>query len=535
MINLMRLRARFFVLLALAGCGERIIEAPAAPDRPGGLRATLVSPQSVRLEWNAVTTGDGITYSVYRNETKIADVSTTEYVDSAISSNTSYTWFVSARTREGGLSAPSDPVTLAIADILRPTVTATTPANAASGLSRLPAPTITFSEPMIASSVTSPGAIIAKITSSGDPVYGTVNYDSATRTADFWPLTILPARTSITITVTAAVRDLSNNAPSAPFSFSFTTSDTPASNADLPTHEEQLLVSAGTGTAGLGRDIFKMRVDGSGRVDLTSNSAQDLNPSWSPDGRHIVFSSDRNGSSDIFLMRDNGKGVQRLTSDAGSESRPRWAPDGQHIVFLSNKEGVPPAPNFNTPSDVWIMNGDGTRQVNLSKTPSVYEDWPHISPDGTKLLFTRIEVSTTGFIQSPVIMVSNADGSNARSLALVHPDYVDDVASWSPDGSQIAFSAFDHNPPCCAVDRWALFVANADGTNVRKLLYQGMFRFPAWSPDGSTLLFSYSSNEFWGRFGEIGAGTFNLATSALALIAPLSPATEVMSPQAWRR
>jgi TolB protein len=514
-----------------AACDERIVSPPTAPDRPTGLTAMPVPPKSVRLSWLPVESDEGtITYTVYRNDQKLGDVAATEFVDSTIVSNTAYTWYVSAKTREGGVSAPSDPVSLAFGDITPPTVASTTPANNATGTSRLPVPTITFSEAMIPASVTAVGGITAKITNTSEPVYGTVDYDAATRTADFWPLSILPARTSVTLTVTSNVRDVAGNGPGSSFTLTFTTGDTPASNAELPAHDTQLLVSVREMLENASRHLYKMRPDGTGNVKLTAGLANDFGGSWSPDGRHILFYSDRNGSNDVYLMREDGRGVRRLTSDASSETRPHWAPNAKRIIFMSTKEGVSPAPNFNIPSDVWSMNPDGSAQINLTKTPGIYEEWPHISPDGARLLFSQTTVGVP-----TRIMVSNGDGSNAHPFGLVIPDYREDVASWSPDGTQIAFTASMVISPITATDVISLFLANADGSNVRRLVQFPQWRFPAWSPDGSGVVLSYGVNEFFGRFGEIRSGTLELNTLAFKNIGLTFYATEVMSPQAWRR
>jgi TolB protein len=383
---------------------------------------------------------------------------------------------------------------------------------------------------MIPTSVTAVGGITAKITNTGQTVYGTVEYDASSRTADFWPISILPAQTSITLTVTSSVRDVAGNGLAAPFVLTFTTGATPASNAELSTHDTQLLLSVRETSANASRHLYKMRADGTGSVKLTASVTNDFGGSWSPDGRHIVFYSDRNGSNDIYLMREDGSGVRRLTSEPASESRPHWAPDAKRIIFLSSSEGVAPAPNFSTPPDVWSMNPDGSGQVNLTKTPSLYEDWPHISPDGTRLLFSQATVGAT-----TRIMISNADGSNARPLGLVVPDYREDVASWSPDGTQIAFTASMNFSPITATDVISLFLANGDGSNVRRVVQFPQWRFPSWSPDGSGVVLSYGINEFYGRFGDIRTGTLDLNTLAFKNVGVAFYATEVMSPQAWRR
>jgi len=78
-----------------------------------------------------------------------------------------------------------------------------------------------------------------------------------------------------------------------------------------------------------------MNPDGKDVVQLTNNTAPDQTPSWSPDGRKIVFASERDNDSEIYVMNADGSDQRRLTNQAGDESHPHWSPDGQRIVFNS--------------------------------------------------------------------------------------------------------------------------------------------------------------------------------------------------------
>jgi Tol biopolymer transport system component len=79
-----------------------------------------------------------------------------------------------------------------------------------------------------------------------------------------------------------------------------------------------------------------MNTDGSGVVRLTSNSALDAAPSWSPDGQRIAFHSDRNGRFEIFIMNPQGGDQVRRTFPGDTESQPRWSPDGNQLTFVTS-------------------------------------------------------------------------------------------------------------------------------------------------------------------------------------------------------
>lgn len=528
------LRAIATVIIFTA-CGETIVDPPPAPSKPVGLRAEFVGSASVRLTWDPVVMGnESIVYSVFRNGTKIGEVAVTEFTDTAVVSSAQNVWYVAAKTARGGVSAPSDPVIIGLADIEAPRVTAVTPASGSTGVSRLPNPLLTFSEPMIPATLA--GGIKARLTSSGEPVYGTVSYNAATRTANFSPLALLPSGTNITITVSSEAKDVAGNSAMA-FSFAFTTGSEPSSAETAPSGMPLLI--AHSGGVGFAPDIFKWSLDGQSAANITQNPATDRDGAWSPDGRHVAFSSDRNGTFDIFIMRDDGSGLRQLTFEDKDQLQPRWSSDGKRLVFLSSKEGSPPAAGYNTPFDVWMMNADGTGQQNLTRTPTAYEFWPQWSPDGARLTFTRTELFFSGEGQNSGsatrIMIAEADATNAVPLVPLDPAINQDVASWSPDGRRIAFSSRKFTGDVYS-ETFVLFTIAPDGSDLRPLTTTGARRFPSWSPDSRSLAVSFSPyNEFWARFGQVSVYTMNVETLESTQVAPHTPRSDIMSPQAWRR
>ena len=148
-------------------------------------------------------------------------------------------------------------------------------------------------------------------------------------------------------------------------------------------------------------------------TNLTSHAADDWQPAWSPDGRRIVFGSDRAGLAEIYVMNADGSGVTRLTNNSGDDRLPAWSPDGARIAFASNR---------GRNDEIYVMNADGSGVRRL--TNNGYD--PSWSPDGRRIAFMS---DRDGDWE---IYVMNADGSGVGHLTNDGYD-----PSWSPDGRRI--------------------------------------------------------------------------------------------------
>jgi len=232
-------------------------------------------------------------------------------------------------------------------------------------------------------------------------------------------------------------------------------------------------------TAGGNPDIYVIYADGTGRTRLTLDPARDVEPAWSPDGRKVVFTSDRDGNAEIYVMNADGTTPVRLTYDATGDHTPTWSRDGR-IAFVSERNG-------NT--EIYVMNADGTSPVNLTNHPAGDGD-PAWSPDGEKIAFVSDRDGNAG------IYVMNADGSGVTRLAgaatsdeLGGQPVHEGVAgpAWSPDGATIAFSRVVWNPEMGPTP--VIFLMTADGSEVRQLTAAEYHSDPAWYPDGRTIAF----------------------------------------------
>src|SRR6476469_962376 len=66
-----------------------------------------------------------------------------------------------------------------------------------------------------------------------------------------------------------------------------------------------------------------------------------INPSWSPDGRQLVFESARHGNTTLYIINADGTGEHRLTfTGYGDDTHPAWSPDGRTILYDSSRDGT---------------------------------------------------------------------------------------------------------------------------------------------------------------------------------------------------
>ena len=154
---------------------------------------------------------------------------------------------------------------------------------------------------------------------------------------------------------------------------------------------------------------------------LTSWSAPEVQPSWSPDGQQLAYVANRGVGNDIYLIAISGGDPIALTNDGSNDRFPSWSPDGTRIAFESNRNG-----DF----EIWTMAADGTDAVNLSDDLS-NDRYPAWSRDGSRIAFSSDRAGSFD------IYSMNADGSGL----LRHTTHAaaDRSPSWSPDDSWICF------------------------------------------------------------------------------------------------
>jgi len=218
-------------------------------------------------------------------------------------------------------------------------------------------------------------------------------------------------------------------------------------------------------------DIFTYSIESGKITNITNSPAFDADPSFSPDGRTVVFDSDRDGNQEIYAVNIDGSGLRRLTFDPAGDNHPAYSPDGTQIIFTSGRD--------NENADVFVMNTDGSNPVNLTKWDKTNEtagvgSW---SPDGTGIAFFSDRNGKDD------IYVMSAETIRSR-VVLAEPDHDLRVPSFSPDGRRIAYSRED---PDKSGELRILDLDTKRSTLVKKT--ELAVTPAAWSPSGEFLAF----------------------------------------------
>src|SRR4051794_10363274 len=277
------------------------------------------------------------------------------------------------------------------------------------------------------------------------------------------------------------------------------------------------------------REIWTANPDMTHQVQLTFDANDGWFPKWSPDGTHIAFSSyrtdpDPNGGPeihDVFTMRADGSDVRQITDSHGFNGKPSWSPDGRWLLFDADRGDYPAA------QGIYIVPSDGSgppRRITSLPSGSTWQEQARFSPDGRWIVFNEIRGGNEltnhreGWVvgeQSALFMV-RPDGTGLHQITGwgLNASYAD----WSPDGTRLVFGA----RPAPTGNIQHVMLSNTDGTHLVDLTddhgltgtgkndsfwYEESFNAD-WSPDGTKIIFVHV------RYRAGGGFTWGLETIA---------------------
>ncbi|HEU0185747.1 MAG TPA: winged helix-turn-helix domain-containing protein [Blastocatellia bacterium] len=233
---------------------------------------------------------------------------------------------------------------------------------------------------------------------------------------------------------------------------------------------------------------------------LISSTRQDVSPQFSPDGRKIVFASNRTGNWEIWVCDSDGHNAAPLTSfNRLITGSPRWSPDGRQIVFDARAEDV---------ADIYVVNVEGGAPRRLTTEPSedIVPSWSH---DGQWIYFC----SNRNGSQQIWKMPAKASSRGGQAVQVTKQGGFDNVES--PDGQYLYYAKGRGESGI-----WRIPVAGGPETPVLDHHQAGLTRQWAVTPQGIWFVTSEAAKRPLIEFYSFGAGRVTIAAT---LEKPLPP------------
>jgi len=196
-------------------------------------------------------------------------------------------------------------------------------------------------------------------------------------------------------------------------------------------------------------DLYTADSNGENIKQLTTTPGYDAEATVSPDGKRMVFTSERDGDLDLYSMDVNGKNIRRLTDAVGYDGGAFYSPDGRQIVYRRSTPATPAevtrykdllARHLIVPTtfEIWVMNADGTnkRQVTSLAAGSFA---PFFTPDGKRIIFCTNYFATDPRKRNFDLALISVDGTGLERVTF--NETFDGFPMFSPDGKKLVFAS----------------------------------------------------------------------------------------------
>ena len=205
-------------------------------------------------------------------------------------------------------------------------------------------------------------------------------------------------------------------------------------------------------------------------------------PAWSPDRSHLLFDfPDENGDEQIGRVDADGSDLRQLTDLPGVSEAADYSPNGREIVF----DRYVPQDDQPFFTSLWVMNADGSDAHALfGPSSTTFDVEPDYSPDGSKIVFSRIHIDPTTEQETYALFVTAADGSWQRQIT----PFADGVEHphWSPEGRWIIYNVESNENP-----NNGIYLVRPSGHGLHRILRSNeelIVYKPDFAPDGKRVV-----------------------------------------------
>ncbi len=194
--------------------------------------------------------------------------------------------------------------------------------------------------------------------------------------------------------------------------------------------------------------LYTAKPDGSDLKLLTHAAGYNAEATITRDGKHIVFTSTRNGDLDIYTMDADGGNVKQLTHELGYDGGPFWSYDGTKIVYRAEHPQTPEqikdyrdllAQGLIRPGnlEIWVMNADGSNKHQVTHNGAA-NFAPYFFPDGKRIIFASNQADPKNGRDFDLYVIS-ADGTGQERITF-HPDF-DGFPMFTSDGKRLVWAS----------------------------------------------------------------------------------------------
>jgi len=259
-------------------------------------------------------------------------------------------------------------------------------------------------------------------------------------------------------------------------------------------------------------DIYIRPIKGTTVTRITTDSGEDVMPTFSPDGTKVAFASNRAGQYDIYIVDLAGGHPTRITSDLADEYHPSWSPDGRMLAWSRTN------PNSQR-NELWMLDLQQPGRAMFVE----YGTMPEWSPDPAEAVLVFQRARQRGSRLYSLWTIELLEGQPGRPTEIVSASNAATInPTWSPDGRCIAFATvtIDRNlPNHDALDVWRV---QRDGTNLQHVTMDpGDEYLPSWSADGR--LYFVSSRSGNANIWSVAADATTYSTNPSSRLADAAP------------